>query len=724
MSARLHRIGAACAAHPWRTIVGWLCAAAVVLGLAGVLGAPFADNYTLPGKDSQRATELLRQRMPELAGASARVVVHASGAQDLDSAVLADVTSRLRSAHHVDGVEPPQVSPDGRTAILGVRYDAPVTDVDPPAAVEQLEQAADPAVRAGLQVELGGEVPDQIMPTGSAELIGVAAAAIILLVAFGTVLAAGLPLLLALTGLGVGMALVSLLAAVSDVSTTTPTVAAMMGIGVGIDYALFVVDRFRRQMLAGDDVVEAAATAVATAGRSVVVAGGTVLVALSGLVLSGLPNFQLMGIGVGLVVAVCVVTAVTLLPALLRLAGRRVLRRRSRRALTVGTVAAGKPAKPASARPALAARWAAQATRHPWRYAAVSLVLLLALSAPVLGMQLGQSDAGSEPTSSTTRRAYDLVDAAFGPGANGPLLLVDDLTVAGAPSPEQLSERLAATPGVVAVGRPVVDAAGTTAVLTAVPSTGPQDDATDALVRGLRAELPRGVHVTGATAAYIDFNALVQEHLPRVVLVVVIASFALLVLLLRSVVAPLKAALMNLLSVGAAFGAITALFQWGWGARVLGLDGPVPVSSFVPLFVFAALFGLSMDYEVFLLSSIRESWDRNHDRRLSVVEGVGSTARVITSAAAIMIAVFCGFALDSSVAVKMIGTGLAVAVLVDATLVRLVLVPATMTLLGRWNWWLPAWLDRLLPGAAHVPDGVPRPEDVPVVGAEPTRVPV
>jgi RND superfamily putative drug exporter len=722
MSARLHRIGAACAAHPWRTVVGWLCAAAVVLGLAGVLGAPFADNYTLPGKDSQRATELLRHRMPELAGATARVVVHAPAGHDLDPVVVAGVASRLRSADHVSAVELPQVSPDGRTAIVGVRYDVPVTDVDPPAAVEQLERATEPATRAGLQAELGGEVPDQIMPTGSSEIIGVGVAAVILLLAFGTVLAAGLPLVLAMTGLGVGMALVALLAAVSDVSTITPTVAAMMGIGVGIDYALFIVDRFRRQLLSGDDVVDAAATAVATAGRSVVVAGCTVLVALSGLVLSGLPNFRYMGIGVGLVVAVCVVTAVTLLPAVLRLVGARVLRRRTRQAL-----AAGAPVglRPASTRPALAARWAAQASRHPWRHDAVSLVVLLALSAPVLGMQLGQSDAGSEPTSSTTRRANDLVDTAFGPGANGPLLLVDDLTAAGAPDADELRARLAATPGIVAVGDPIVDAAATTAVLTAVPATGPQDDATDALVRSLRADLPSAVHVTGATAAYIDFNALVQEHLPRVVLVVVIASFVLLVLLLRSIVAPLKAALMNLLSVGAAYGAITALFQWGWGASVLGLDGPVPVSSFVPLFVFAALFGLSMDYEVFLLGSIRESWDRNHDRRLSVVEGVGSTARVITSAAAIMIAVFCGFALDSSVAVKMIGTGLAVAVLVDATLVRLVLVPATMTLLGRWNWWLPAWLDRLLPGTAHRPaPRLPHQGDEPAVSPEPTRVPI
>jgi RND superfamily putative drug exporter len=355
-----------------------------------------------------------------------------------------------------------------------------------------------------------------------------------------------------------------------------------------------------------------------------------------------------------------------------------------------------------------------QAVKHPWRYAAASLVVLLALAAPILGMQLGQSDASSESTANTTRRAYDIVDAAFGPGSNGPLVVVEDLTVSGAPAPVALRAQLAEYPGVVAVGAPVLDAQGDTAVITVVPGTGPQAAGTSDLVRTLRADLPPSVSITGATAAFIDFNDLVQEHLVRVIVVVVAASFLLLCLLLRSIVAPLKAALMNLLSVAAAYGAITALFQWGWGTSFLGLEKAVPVNAFVPLFMFAILFGLSMDYEVFLLGRIKEEWDRSNDVKGSVVAGLSSTARVISSAAVIMVAVFAGFAMDDSVAVKMIGTGLAVAVLVDATIVRLVLVPAVMTLMGPATWWLP--------GRRPRPDAVPVPAPAPA--ATEIRVPV
>ncbi len=690
MTSLLHRIGGAAAANPWRTLAAWLVAAGCVLALAAGIGGQLVDDYTLPGKDSQRATDLLRERFPERSGTTARVVLHApdGAATAVSTAVVDDVRDRLQALPHVSLVEPAQVSSDARTAVLSVQYDVPVTDVDPPAANDGLVAAAAPARAAGLQTELGGEVPDQIQAGGSSEVVGIAVAAVILVLAFGSVLAAGLPLVIALAGLGVGMGLVTLLAATARVSTITPTVAAMIGLGVGIDYALFIVDRHRQHLLAGETPVQAAAAAVSTAGRSVVVAGGTVLIALCGLVASGLPNFMLMGLATGLVVAVSVAAAVTLLPALLGLAGQRVLGRRARRALSARSAAPA--AAPATARrPSLAARWADQAVRHPWRYAAASLVLLLALAAPVLDMRLGQSDASSESTSTTTRRAYDIVDAAFGPGANGPLVVVEDLRASGAPGPASLREQLAALDGVVAVSPAVLDRAGDTAVLTVVPASGPQDLATERLVERVRAELSTSASVTGATASFIDFNALVQEHLVRVIVVVVAASFLLLVLLLRSVVAPLKAAAMNLLSVGAAYGAVTALFQWGWGASFLGLEHAVPVNAFVPLFMFAILFGLSMDYEVFLLGRIREEWQRTGDPRSSVVAGLSSTARVISSAAVIMVAVFAGFAMDDSVAVKMIGTGLAVAVLVDATIVRLVLVPATMTLLGSATWWFP-----------------------------------
>jgi putative drug exporter of the RND superfamily len=483
----------------------------------------------------------------------------------------------------------------------------------------------------------------------------------------------------------------------------------MVGIGVGIDYALLVLARHRQQLLEGVDVRTSIARANATAGRSVVVAGTTVLVAICGLALSGVPNFVMMGVATAIVVAVAMVAAVTLLPALLSLVGLRVLGRKARRALADGR------AVPAASREPLAGRWAARTSRRPVAFALASLVVLLALSAPVLDMRLGQSDAGSEPTSNTSRRAYDLVAAELGPGSNGPLLVVADLQepvdVAG------LRDRLATTPGIVAVGDPVYDAAGTVALLTAVPATGPQDVATDDLVSLLRdGLLPDGVRVTGATASFMDFNQRLQDRLPLVIGVVVLSSLVLLTFLFRSAVAPVKAAVMNLLSVGAAFGAVVALFQWGWGTSVLGLEQAVPVSAFVPVFMFAILFGLSMDYEVFLLSRVREEWERTGDARLSVVAGVGATGRVITSAALIMVAVFCGFALDDAVGIKMMGVGMAVAIAVDATLVRLVLVPSTMVLLGRWNWWLPAWLDRLLPAAPsdHLP---------PVPVAQPEREP-
>jgi RND superfamily putative drug exporter len=487
------------------------------------------------------------------------------------------------------------------------------------------------------------------------------------------------------------MSIVTALAALTSISTIAPTVAAMGGIGVGIDYSLIIVSRHRQQLLDGMAVETSVAQANATAGRSVVFAGMTVLIAICGLAFSGVPNFVMMGVSTAVVVAVAMVAAVTLLPALLGLARLRVLPRRTRRAL---------PSAAADKTP-LTGRWAAHAARHPWRYGIASTVVLLVLGAPVFAMQLGQSDAGSEPTSSTSRRAYDLVTAGFGAGANGPLVVAVDLDRA---SVTGLRDRIAAVPGVAAVEAPVINDAGDAAVLTVLPTTGPQEDATDALVSTLREQvLPPGASVTGATASFMDFNQRLQDRLPLVIAVVVGSSFLLLVLVFRSLVAPLKAAVMNLLSIGAAYGAVVALFQWGWGTTVLGLEQAVPVNAFVPMFMFAILFGLSMDYEVFLLSRVREAWDRTGSAHGSVVEALGSTGRVITSAALSMTAVFAGFAMDDVVAVKMMGVGMAVAIFVDATLVRLVLVPATMVLLGRWNWWLPAWLDRVLPASVHAP---------------------
>ncbi|NHC44446.1 MMPL family transporter [Motilibacter aurantiacus] len=692
MSTLLHRVGDGAARHPWRTLGAWLLAAALLGGLAGTVGGSLTDDYDIPGTDSTRATSLLRDKFPDHAGATARVVLH-SRSGPVDEAAAAQVAARLAAVKHVGAVEPALRSADGRTAVLNVRFDVPVTGVDAAATAEAFEQAAAPAVESGLQAEYGGEVLDQVYEQGAAELVGFLLAGVVLLAAFGSLLAAGLPLAVAGVGLAVGMALVTLTARFTDVSTIAPMIASMVGIGVGIDYALFVVSRHRQQLLAGTPVVESVARANATAGRSVVFAGSTVLLSICGLALSGVPNFVMMGVATGICVAVCMTAAVTLLPALLGLAGTRVLSRRARRAM-----AHGASAKRTSHKTPLAGRWGAHAAAHPWPYAVASLLLLAILAAPVLAMRLGQSDAGSEPTSSTARRAYDLVSEGLGPGSNGPLLLAVDLTRADAPDPDALRDTVAAAPGVVAVSPVLRNPAGDTAILTVTPSTGPQDDATDALVSRLRASVGSdAVAVGGSTAAFMDFNQRLQDRLPLVIGAVVGAAFLLLVLVFRSVVAPLKAALMNLLSVGAAFGAIVALFQWGWGQSFLGLDGPVPVNAFVPVFMFAILFGLSMDYEVFLLSRVREEFARTGDSARSVVEGLSSTGRVISSAAAIMIAVFVAFAATPTLSIKMMGVGMAVAILVDATLVRLVLVPATMVLLGSRNWWLPTWLDRVLP---------------------------
>nr|WP_309239419.1 MMPL family transporter [Actinomadura sp. J1-007] len=428
--------------------------------------------------------------------------------------------------------------------------------------------------------------------------------------------------------------------------------------------------------------------AIATAGQSVVFAGFTVLLALCGLVLSRIPVFMTMGFATALVVAATVASAVTLLPAVLGLAGRRVLRRRDR-----ASAAAVRTESPR------VRRWAEHVGRHPVPWLLGALVLMLALAAPALGMRTWPSDASSEPTSNTARRAYDLVADAYGPGANGPLLVAVDLAKTGGPDGlKGLGERLAATPGVASVAPPRIASDRSAAVVVVTPEYGPQDRRVTGLTDRVRADvLPPGAEITGATASYVDLTRVLSERLWPVIGVVVATSFLMLMIVFRSVVAPLKAAAMNLLSIGAAYGALTAVFQWGWGAELLGLPHSVPVSSLILLLLFAVLFGVSMDYEVFLLSRVREEWLRGGDARASVTTGLAATGRVITSAALIMVMVFLGFALDPGLVVKQMGVGLAVAVALDATLVRLVLVPAAMALLGKANWWLPGWLGRILP---------------------------
>ncbi|MFF5263363.1 MMPL family transporter [Actinomadura viridis] len=685
MSRLLYRLGRAAALRPWRFIVAWVLVVGALGGLAGVAGGSLHDDYSLPGTGSQQATDLLTERFPALSGADARVVVHSRSGR-LDPGPLEGARERLAALPHVSTVDPAMPSPDGATALLTVRYDVPVTELAPAETLDRLRGATADLTAAGHQVEFGGQVPENVTaPGGAAEAAGIVAALVILLLAFGSVVAAGLPLAVALAGLGAGVSGITLLAAFADVASTAPTLAMMTGLGVGIDYALFILTRHREGLASGLTVAEAAARATATAGLSVIFAGFTVLLALSGLVLSRVQVFMTMGFATGIVVAATVASAVTLLPAVLGLAGRRVLRRRDR--------AEGARIETGSPR---VRRWAEHVGRRPWPWLLAALVLMLTLAAPALGMRTWPSDASSEPTSNTARNAYDLVAEAYGPGANGPLLVAVDLRRSA--DTEGLRARLAATEGVVSVAPARLSPDRAAAVLVVTPAYGPQDERVTGLVDRVRAGvLPPGAEITGLTAAYVDLSRVLDARLWPVIGAVVATSFLMLMIVFRSLLAPLKAALMNLLSIGAAYGALTAIFQWGWGAELLGLPHSVPVSSFIVLLMFAVLFGVSMDYEVFLLSRVREEWLRTGDARGSVSAGLAVTGRVITSAALIMVAVFLGFALDPGLVIKQMGVGLAVAVALDATVVRLVLVPATMALLGRANWWLPGPLDRLLP---------------------------
>ena len=690
MSRVLHRLGGFAARHPWRVIGAWLAAAVVVLGLAGSVGGTLNDDYVIPGTSSQRAYDLLQDKFPAFAGADARVVVHTEQGT-LDGSALDTAQQRLSdTVDHVSQVAPAVVSQDGATAVITVQYDVPVTDFKDDSGMVQLEDAAANLTERGYQVELGGQMPENIAsPGGTAELVGIGIALLILFLAFGSFVAAGLPIGVALVGLGIGSGGVTLLAALTDVTTIAPTLASMIGIGVGVDYALFIVTRHRDALARGLSVPDAAAEATATAGQSVLFAGGTVLLALSGLLFTGVPNFRAMGYAPGLVVLLIVAASVTLLPALLGLAGMRVYSRKARRTAHLEAAASHSPT---------AARWAHAVASRPVAWMVGSTVLLLALAAPALGMKLGNADAGNEAESTTIRQAYDLVAGGFGPGANAPLLVALDVDkVGGAAGIDALTDELAATRGVGAVSPAQLSPDGSAAVVAVTPTHGPQDDATIALLDRIRAELPEGAELGGFTPGMTDFTDRLSANLWKIVAVVLAASFVLMVLAFRSIVVPVKAALVNLLSIGAAYGVITMAFQTDRGAHLLGLPDSVPIAPYVPVLMFAILFGLSMDYEVFLLSRVREEYLRTGDSKGSVVAGLSSTARVITSAALIMVAVFLGFALDPGVAIKMIGIGLATAIAVDATVVRLVLVPATMALLGARNWYLPAWLDRVLP---------------------------
>jgi RND superfamily putative drug exporter len=688
MTRTLHRLGWAAAGHPWRTAAGWLVALVVAVALAGSVGGTPQDDYDVPGLPAQAGTDLLREQFPAASGAADRVVVHDRDGDPVPAAEVAALTERLAGMPHVSAVAPPRPSADGDTVLLDVGYDVPVTHEDLMGELGALEDAIAPTQAAGLQVELGGDVPDSatLEVGGTGELVGVTVALLLLVLTFSSVLAAGLPILVALVGLGVGSSAVLLLAAVMDVSTSAPTVATMVGLGVGIDYALLLVSRHVELLRAGTAVREAAARTTATAGRSVVFAAATVLVSLMGLRLAGLQTYASFGFATALVVVAVAAACLTLVPAALGLAGRRVLPRGVRRG------------RPEHVSQPLTARWAARVGNRPLPWALGAFLLLAALAVPSLDMRMWPVDTGAQPAGTTVREAYDLVAEEFGPGANGPFLVAVDLAEVDVATLPALADELAAVPGVAGVVGPQVSPSGGAATLVLEPTTAPSDERTTELVQVLRDDvLPDGAELTGLTPALADITALLEERLPLVIAFVVGVSFLLLTVVFRSPVVAAKAAVVNLLSIAAAYGVVVAVFQWGWGAGLLGLDHAVPISSWLPILMFAVAFGLSMDYEVFLLSRVREEWLRTGDARGSVVSGLAATGRLITAAAAIMVAVFIGFASEGDLILKQMGVGLAAAILVDATVVRMVLVPATMSLLGRWNWWLPGWLDRVLP---------------------------
>jgi RND superfamily putative drug exporter len=692
----IRRIGDASARRPWVTIGTWAVAAAVVMGLAGTAGGAFADDFVAPGSQSEEAMELLEARFPEAAGGSAMAVFAAPEGERLERQrpAIDAAVARIAVVEHVATVVDPftagTVSRDGRIGFAAITFDRHSTELGP-APLAAIADAVSPAREAGLAAELGGDAAfiNAETETSGAEAAGLLAALVVLLVGFGTVVAALVPIALTLVAVATGLGGITLLANAMDVSSAAPTIGAMIGLGVGIDYALFIMARYREHRAAGQDNPTALSKAMGSAGSAVLFAGGTVVVAMAALVLTGLGFLASIGFSTSLVVLFAVATALTLLPALLSLLGDRIDAGR--------LVGRRRPAK--HAEDTTWWRFAHRVSGRPWAYLAAAAAVLLALGAPALQMQTGFPDAGDDPASTTHRRAYDLLADGFGPGFNAPLLLVADLRRPGVDTQAipALSERLAADPGIAMVGEPQTSPAGDTVVLPMIPTTAPADAETSATLGRVRDLVPANVAVSGLTAMTDDLTTQLTNTLPIFIAAILATSFLLLMVVFRSIAVPLKAAVMNLLSIGGAYGVVVAVFQWGWLKDLFNLDGTFLIVSPLPTIFFAVLFGLSMDYEVFLISRIREAYAATGDNTESVARGMAATGRVITSAALIMTVVFLSFVANPSPLVKMIGLGLSTAIVLDATIVRMVMVPATMALLGRANWWLPRWLDRRLP---------------------------
>ncbi|MCF3136381.1 MMPL family transporter [Streptomyces olivochromogenes] len=702
--SRLGRLGGFCARRPVTVIALWLLVLAAALAGRHIAGPTFSDQVTLPGTASHTGADLLATSMPDAGRPNGKVVFHTGSGTVADHRSAVDRTlADLRDLPHVTSVSAPVTSGDGSTAYTTVAFDQQLKDLGH-AYTERLDTATEPARAAGIGVAYGGDLEQVVRAPANdklSELVGVATALVILLLAFGSVLAALLPLVTALISVGVGLGIVGIVAATVSFATSATTLATMIGLGVGIDYALFLTTRFRQDLIDGRDPVEAAARTARTSGRAVLVAAVTVAVAMLSLYACGLSFLGKLGLAATLAVVVTAAAALTLVPAALGLVGRRIDRLRLRRPV----------AESAGERDGWH-RYAELVARRPWPFLAVGLAVLAVCAAPLLSMRLGHVDAGADRPGSSTRTAYDWIAHApgrgFGPGANGQVVTVVDVRDADASADrvaDDVTRALKKTPGVASFTDLTPSGDGRILVTTVTPTTGPQDAATGTLLDTLSGQtLPDALHgtgahayLTGSVAGQADFRDTLGERLPIVIGIVLVLAFLLLMAVFRSVVIPLKAVVLNLFTTAASYGVLVAVFQWGWGDWLLGLSEPVPIESYVPMMMFAIVFGLSMDYEIFLLSRIAEAWQRTADNRLAVGEGLSTTARVISGAAFIMTAVFLSFTASPTVVVKMLALGLAISVILDATVVRLILVPSAMFLMGRANWWMPRRLDRVLP---------------------------
>ncbi|MCU1374024.1 MAG: hypothetical protein JWO68_1310 [Actinomycetia bacterium] len=744
------RLGPWCHDRRKLVLATWIVGLILINVVGGAVGNDFKNDFNLPNVESKQGLDLLNSRFGgQGAGLVGTVVFEAD--QGIDDPQVKSAMTKLfgdiakikdvrRVGSPYDAGLERQVARSGKVAYAEVEF-SEHTKFTRIAKVRDQIKGEIPKVD-GLRVELGGFVFAEF-EAPQTEALGLAFAIVILILAFGSVLAMGLPVVIALFGIGIGGAITTLLSHVLSVPDFATFLGIMIGLGVGIDYALLIVTRYREQLHAGHTVRESVQIAMDTAGRSVLFAGGTVVISLLGMLVMGVKFVQGLSVAAAFTVAVTVLASLTLLPAILGFAGQKVERTRLRGLLASGfaavalvgvgvgvpaltmvggllaviTLLAGiwvaplkrevHPSRPKPLRETLAYRWSRVIQHRPWRAMIIGTVVLLALAAPVLGLRLGFSDESNFDEKTSTKQAYNLLVEGFGPGFNGPLLLVSTLP-AGTTLDDlaPVAKAIAATPGVASVSPAVADDPDNpTAVLWNVaPTTGPQDDATTSLVHRLRDDVLRPVEqatgvdikVSGGVAVNVDFATFLSARLPWFFAAVLALSFLLLMTVFRSLLVPLKAVIMNLLSIGASYGIIVALFQWGWLSDITHVQ-PAPIEPWMPMMLFAIVFGLSMDYEVFLLSRVREEWHRTGDSRTSVADGLAATAKVITAAAAIMVVVFGAFLLENDRTVKLMGTGLATAILLDATIVRMLLVPATMELLGDKNWWLPRWLDRLLP---------------------------